>query len=149
MSIETHHFRYKSPLGPIGLELTDDRCHRITLGKLRAAECSPDHPMALWLRAYFRGKHLTPPDISPAKSEFQASLRHALLAIPFGEVRTYGELAKDLNSSPRAVGQALGANPLPILIPCHRIVAINGLGGFACGEEWKRKLLAWEGSLKA
>jgi len=147
MSKKTHLFRYKSPLGPIGLELADDLCHRITLGKIRAPECSPDHPMALWLRAYFRGKHLTPPDISPAKSAFQASLRQALLGVQFGEIRTYGELAKELNSSPRAVGQALGANPFPILIPCHRIVAANGLGGFAEGPTWKRKLLAWEQSL--
>ena len=149
MSKKTHLFRYKSPLGSIGLELANDRCHRITLGNIRAPECSPDHPMALWLRTYFRGKHLTPPDISPPKNSFQVSLRRALLEIPFGELRTYGELARVLNSSPRAVGQALGANPLPILIPCHRIVAANGLGGFACGDEWKRKLLAWEGSLKA
>ncbi len=149
MSEQTHLFRYKSPLGPIGLEMADDVCLRIMLGKVRAPECSPNHPAALWLRAYFRGKHLTLPAIAPAKSPFQASLRQALLEIPFGEVRTYGDLAKLLGSSPRAVGQALGANPLPIMIPCHRIVAAHGLGGFACGEMWKRKLLAWEGSLKA
>jgi methylated-DNA-[protein]-cysteine S-methyltransferase len=71
-------------------------------------------------------------------------MRKGLLEIPFGEVRTYGELARRLATSPRAMGQALGANPLPILIPCHRVIAADGLGGFACGLEWKRKLLKFE-----
>jgi len=147
MSVETHLFRYESPLGPIGLELVGDICHHITLGATRAPECSPNHPMALWLRAYFRGNHLNLPPIAPPTTPFQQRLRKALLEIPFGETRTYGELAKDLNSAPRAVGQSLGANPLPILIPCHRVVAANCLGGFAYGEEWKRKLLSWEASI--
>jgi len=144
MSIETHLFRYKSPLGPIELELIDGICHRIMLESTRAPECSPDHPVALWLRAYFMGKHLPLPTIAAPKSEFQARLRSALREIPCGELRTYGELAKILKSSPRAVGQALGANPLPIMIPCHRVVAVNGLGGFSGGEGWKEKLLGFE-----
>lgn len=102
--------------------------------------------MALWLRAYFMGKQLALPPIAPPNTLFQQRLRKALLEIPFGETRTYGELAKVLKSAPRAVGQSLGANPLPIMIPCHRIVAANGLGGFAYGEGWKRKLLSWEAS---
>jgi methylated-DNA-[protein]-cysteine S-methyltransferase len=141
---KTHPFRYESPLGPIGLELVDDICHHITLGATRAPECSPDHPVALWLRAYFRGSHLALPPVAPPDTPFQKRLRKALLEIPFGEIRTYGELAKVLNSAPRAVGQSLGANPLPILIPCHRIVAANGLGGFACGVAWKKRLLKFE-----
>ncbi|MFC1626123.1 methylated-DNA--[protein]-cysteine S-methyltransferase [Pseudomonadota bacterium] len=144
MSIETHLLRYESPLGPIGLELLGNVCHRLELGVARDKECSPDHPIALWLRAYFMGKHLALPAIVPAKSRFQEQLRHALLDIPAGQTRTYGELAKLLKSSPRAVGQALGANPLPIMIPCHRVVAVNGLGGFSGGEGWKEKLLRFE-----
>ncbi|MCF7821665.1 MAG: methylated-DNA--[protein]-cysteine S-methyltransferase [Mariprofundaceae bacterium] len=144
MSAQTHLFRYESPLGPIGLELAGDVCHHITLGSTRAPECSPDHPMALWLRAYFMGSHLNLPPIAPPNTLFQKRLRKALLEIPFGETRTYGELAKALNSAPRAVGQSLGANPLPILIPCHRIVAADGLGGFACGLAWKKRLLKFE-----
>jgi methylated-DNA-[protein]-cysteine S-methyltransferase len=147
MSIGTHLFSYKSPLGSIELELIDGVCHRIMLGSSRAPDCSPDHPTALWLRVYFRGKHLNLPPIAPANTPFQKRLRKALLEIPFGETCTYGELAKDLNSAPRAVGQSLGANPLPILIPCHRVVAANSLGGFAYGEAWKRKLLSWEASI--
>ena len=54
----------------------------------------------------------------------------ALRAIPRGQATTYGELALQLNSSPRAVGQACGSNPLPLIIPCHRVVAKNGAGGF-------------------
>jgi methylated-DNA-[protein]-cysteine S-methyltransferase len=144
MSIGTHLFSYKSPLGPIELELVDGVCHRIMLGSSRAPDCSPDHPIALWLRAYFMGKQLALPPIAPPNTPFQQRLRKALLEIPGGEVRTYGELAKTLNSSPRATGQALGANPLPILIPCHRIVAANDLGGFAYGQTWKKRLLKFE-----
>lgn len=57
---------------------------------------------------------------------------------------TYGELAKMVGTSPRAVGRILSANPLPIVIPCHRIVAGSGLGGFSAGIEWKIKLLRHE-----
>jgi methylated-DNA-[protein]-cysteine S-methyltransferase len=145
MSIETHLFRYESPLGMLGLELSGNVCHRLTLGTIDAPECSPDHPMSIWLHAYFRGMALMLPETAPPKTAFQGRLRKQLLRIPFGEVRTYGELAKSLNSAPRAIGQALGANPLPILIPCHRIVAAHGLGGFSCGIEWKKKLLDLEG----
>jgi methylated-DNA-[protein]-cysteine S-methyltransferase len=62
---------------------------------------------------------------------FQRRVRDALLSIPSGEVRTYGELALILGSAPRAVGQACGANPFPLAVPCHRVVAANGIGGFA------------------
>ena len=62
---------------------------------------------------------------------FQQRVWQALRDIPAGETRTYGEIAKQLNSSPRAVGNACRANPLPIVTPCHRVVAANGAGGFA------------------
>ncbi|MBI5751384.1 MAG: methylated-DNA--[protein]-cysteine S-methyltransferase [Hydrogenophilales bacterium] len=60
----------------------------------------------------------------------QMKVWQALLAIPRGQATTYGELARQLVSSPRAVGQACGSNPLPLIIPCHRVVAKNGAGGF-------------------
>ena len=147
MHAQTETFRYESPLGFIALELQGDVCHRILLKESRAAECSPDHPTALWLRAYFRGKSLPLPKVAPPNTPFQKKLRVALLNIPAGKPITYGELARLLDSAPQAVGQALGANPLPILIPCHRVVAANSLGGFAYGEAWKQKLLAWETSI--
>jgi methylated-DNA-[protein]-cysteine S-methyltransferase len=68
--------------------------------------------------------------VVPAGTPFQLRVWRALLAIPRGQPTTYGALAKQLGTAARAVGQACGSNPLPILIPCHRVVAANGLGGF-------------------
>ena len=83
-------------------------------------------------------------------SAFQQRLWQALRQIPPGETRTYGELAQRLGSSPRAVGNACRANPCPIIIPCHRVVAKQGLGGYAGATagprlQIKRWLLRHEG----
>jgi methylated-DNA-[protein]-cysteine S-methyltransferase len=80
---------------------------------------------------------------------FQRRLWDALCEIPRGKTLTYGELARRLDAEPRAVGQACGDNRLPIVIPCHRVVAANGIGGFAHATtgyllEAKRWLLAHE-----
>lgn len=94
---------------------------------------------------------LPPLDLSRG-SDFQRAVWQLLLAIPPGHTRTYGELAHDLNKTAgaRAVGAACGANPIPVIIPCHRVVAANGkLGGFSGGLEWKRRLLQIEGVLLA
>lgn len=69
---------------------------------------------------------------------FQQTVWQALQTIPLGKTKTYGELAKTLNTSPRAIGNACRANPVPIIIPCHRIVAANSLGGYAGGTKGKR-----------
>jgi methylated-DNA-[protein]-cysteine S-methyltransferase len=79
----------------------------------------------------------------------QQKVWQALLDIPRGETRSYGELATELHSSAQAVGQACGANPIPVIIPCHRVVAKTGLGGFMQQAEGstldiKRWLLAHE-----
>lgn len=66
----------------------------------------------------------------PAGTPFQLNVWRALMTIPAGQPTTYGALANRLGTAARAVGQACGANPLPILIPCHRVLAANGLGGF-------------------
>ena len=66
----------------------------------------------------------------PQGTPFQLRIWHALLAIPAGRPVSYGALAIQLNTAPRAIGQACGANPLPLVIPCHRVIAANGLGGF-------------------
>ena len=78
----------------------------------------------------------------------QADVRRAMLAIPYGETRRYGDLAKDLGVPAQAIGQACGANALPVLIPCHRILAANGLGGYsgAGGVDTKVALLRLEGA---
>ncbi|MCA1581634.1 MAG: MGMT family protein [Acidobacteria bacterium] len=81
-------------------------------------------------------------------------LLEATCAIPFGKVRTYGEIARAVGSpaGARAVGGALASNPVPIVVPCHRVVAAGGLGGYSGGTKgsglrWKRELLAIEGAL--
>ena len=84
-----------------------------------------------------------------AGSAFQNKVWLAIYAIPLGQTRTYSELATQLQSGPRAVANACGANCLPLAIPCHRVVAKNGLGGFMRGAKnglaIKRWLLAHEG----
>ena len=69
--------------------------------------------------------------------------------IPFGETRTYGQIAKLVGAAPQAVGQACGANPLPIIIPCHRVTGTDWFGGFSApgGVETKAALLRHEGAL--
>jgi methylated-DNA-[protein]-cysteine S-methyltransferase len=69
--------------------------------------------------------------LAEAGSAFQRRVWQAMCRIPRGGTRTYGELASALASAPRAVGQACGANPYPIVVPCHRVVAASGIGGFA------------------
>jgi len=66
---------------------------------------------------------------------FQQRVWQAIAAIPLGQTRTYGELARQIGSGPRAVANACGANNLPLIVPCHRVVAQNGIGGFMQGQE--------------
>jgi O-6-methylguanine DNA methyltransferase len=79
---------------------------------------------------------------------FQHDMRRAMAAIPYGETRTYGDLARLLGRPAQAIGQACGANPIPILIPCHRVLGAAGLGGFSApgGVETKIALLKLEGA---
>lgn len=79
---------------------------------------------------------------------FPGAFRRALTEIPFGGTRTYGDLAKALGVTPQAIGQACGANPLPILVPCHRVVGTGHLGGYSApgGIETKVVLLRLEGA---
>ena len=89
-----------------------------------------------------------PPYDLAVGTEFQRSVWEQMSAIPMGQTRSYGEIAGALGKpgATRAVGSACGANPIPVLIPCHRVLAAHGkLGGFSGGLEWKRKLLAFEG----
>jgi methylated-DNA-[protein]-cysteine S-methyltransferase len=80
---------------------------------------------------------------------FQISVWRELLKIPYGNVRTYREIAEKIGNprAARAVGNAAGANPIPIIIPCHRVIGVNGLGGYSCGIQIKKKLLEIEGVL--
>ena len=78
-----------------------------------------------------------------------AAVRRAMADIPHGETRTYGQIAKQVGAAPQAVGQACGANPLPIIIPCHRVTGTDWFGGFSApgGVETKAALLRHEGAL--
>jgi O-6-methylguanine DNA methyltransferase len=88
------------------------------------------------------------PPLDESGTAFQRAVWRALRAIPPGATRTYAEVARQVGRSAgaaRAVGQACGANPIPVLTPCHRVVAAGGrLGGFSGGLAWKRRLLARE-----
>lgn len=79
-------------------------------------------------------------------SKFQQRVCDAMLAIPLGETRTYGDLSKDLGVPAQAIGQGCGGNPIPVIIPCHRVLGANGLGGFSGsgGVETKVWLLKHE-----
>ncbi len=81
-------------------------------------------------------------------SDFQRTVCAAILAIPFGDTRTYGEIARDLGVPAQAVGGACGGNPIPIIVPCHRVMGAKGLTGFsgAGGVETKVALLRHEGA---
>lgn len=88
--------------------------------------------------------------INPQGTEFQRRVWTSLQQIPAGEVITYGELARELNSSPRAIGNACRKNPIPLIIPCHRVISAQGIGGFAGQTQGqkitiKKQLLQHEG----
>lgn len=92
-------------------------------------------------------RNFPPLDLS-AGTPFQQTVWRALGQIPIGQTRSYGEIAGAIGQpkAVRAVGGACGANPIPVLVPCHRVLAANGkLGGFSGGLDWKRKLLESEG----
>ncbi|WJW74773.1 methylated-DNA--[protein]-cysteine S-methyltransferase [Thiohalobacter sp. IOR34] len=144
-----------SPLGRLGLRL--DATGALTgidflpSGTPLRAPCSPAARRACdALEAYFKDPRRVPPvPLRPRGSPFQRRVWAALAEIPPGECRHYGELATRLGSAPRAVGQACRRNPVPILIPCHRVVAASGEGGYAGAREGpllaiKRWLLAHE-----
>ncbi len=141
--------RHDSPFGPLLLTEEEGRLTRLGWNAAEAADTSPVLEAARrQLDAYF-GQRLTVFDLPLALgSGFQARFLAALCAIPFGETRRYGDLARALNVPAQAIGQACGANPIPIIIPCHRILAASGLGGFSApgGIETKVALLRHEGA---
>lgn len=98
---------------------------------------------------YFAGRRqgFTVP-LAPIGSAFQRTVWAELARIPFGETRSYGDIARTLGTAPRAVGRANATNPIALLIPCHRVIGANGtLTGYAFGETTKRRLLEHEGVL--
>ena len=106
---------------------------------------------ASWLEQYFAGENPSPArlHITPEGTHFQKHVWEAMARIPYGHTRTYSQIAAQLReagvaASPRAVGGAVGRNPLLIVRPCHRVVAAGGLGGYAAGAKAKTWLLEHE-----
>lgn len=144
---------WSAPVGPVALGEEEGRLVRLWLpGQIPPDLALGDSPALaaglLALQGYFRGRPV-PKDLplSPGGTPFQRAVWAALEDIPWGETRTYGHLAAQLGrpGAARAVGQACHRNPLPILIPCHRVVGANGaLTGFAGGLACKEALLRLE-----
>jgi len=78
-------------------------------------------------------------------SPFTKKVLEVVKNIPYGKVKTYGDIARELNTSPRAVGRAMNKNPLPLIIPCHRVVGKNDIGGYSYGIRHKINILKNEG----
>jgi len=150
-----------SPLGKLELTAADSGLVGVFFEqhqhpRVLAAVSAPEHPVLIQARRelaqYFAGKRSrfeTP--LAPASllggTPFQVAVWQALLTIPFGETRTYGEIARQIGrpSAVRAVGAANGQNPISILVPCHRVIGESGaLTGYAGGVQNKRWLLVHE-----
>ena len=155
-SVEHYSARIKTPFATLGI-MSDDT-HLLAIHFLPASiDAKPPTPNTIaHLVSVQLTIYLDKPTFKfdlPIKlngSKHQLDVWHALQKIPAGKTKTYGELALSIDSSPRAVGTACGKNPVPIVVPCHRITAANGLGGFMGGKRddplaIKRWLLAHEG----
>ena len=154
---------YTSPHGPIVIEsdgqaitslrFSNEQVHADSTGQgeeilKEAATALPIIAETIqWLDDYFAGKRpCNVPRLNPQGTDLQKRVWQALLPIPYGETLSYGEIAKMVGCrSAQAVGQAVGANPIALIIPCHRVIAANGqIGGYAYGTEIKKRLLDLE-----
>lgn len=136
--------------GPVTIESDGERVCDIRLGKRgRGKPDAASREGARQLREYFAGKRRSfdfPVRVEAPR--FTRSVLRRLERIPYGEALSYGEVARSVGNAraARAVGQAVGSNPLPIVVPCHRVLAAGArIGGFGAGLEWKRFLLDLEG----
>jgi len=136
MNIDHYQAVVSAPGFSLGIRCNDDEIAAIDFLEPRA-EIAPKSPLAREAVRQLR-RWLTEPDfafglpLAPAGTPFQRRVWAAIAAIPSGETRSYGQLAETLKTGPRAVGNACGANPYPVIVPCHRVIAANhGLGGFA------------------
>jgi methylated-DNA-[protein]-cysteine S-methyltransferase len=155
------HKIMSSPIGKLKLVASDDGLAAILWenekpNRVRLGTTSEDqaHPILLkterQLKEYFDGKRKSfEIELDAVGTDFQKQVWEALLAIPFGETRSYGQLAKQLGNpcASRAVGAANGKNPIAIVVPCHRVIGSTGkLTGFAGGLDAKQHLLGLEDS---
>jgi len=133
---ETYSAVLSAPTFSIGIRCDDDEITEIAYLEPRA-EIQPATPLAQeavrQLRAYLKDpRFVFSLPLAPAGTPFQRKVWQGIANIKPGKTRSYGELAASIHSGPRAVGNACGANPYPLVVPCHRVVAAHqGLGGFA------------------
>ena len=146
------YFFCPSPIGILTLTQQDDSIIRLDFPGVSMQGAPEPTPLLLeacrQLREYFAGQRRSfQLPLAPQGTPFQQQVWQALAEIPYGETRTYGEIAEAIGrkGASRAVGAANHRNPLPIFIPCHRVIGANGsLTGYAGGLETKRFLLALE-----
>ncbi len=152
MTTAPHRAVYATPLGPMTATGDAQAVHSLWFTPAAAPDtarpCPPLAQLETELAAYFAGElteFATP--LAPQGTEFQRRVWDELVRIPFGETRSYAAIARSLGdpAATRAVGTANGANPLAIVVPCHRVVRTGGaLGGYAGGLDAKRWLLDHE-----
>jgi methylated-DNA-[protein]-cysteine S-methyltransferase len=136
MNADTFAAVLSAPTFALGIRCNDDEIEELAYLEPRA-EQKPLTPLAKecvrQLRAYLKDPAFAfGLPLAPAGTLFQRKVWAQIAAIPSGDTRSYGEVAASLRSGPRAVGNACGANPYPLVVPCHRVVAADhGLGGFA------------------
>ena len=139
----------KSPVGALTITETEGAITSVAWGGTHKDDTPLLRDADAQLAAYFAGalKSFDLP-LRVAGSDLQREVCNAMQAIPFGDTRTYGDLAKDLAVPAQAVGQACGGNPIPVISPCHRILGASSLGGFSGGTgiETKIALLKHEGA---
>lgn len=138
-----------SPVGPLSVIVQDGAVARLEWSVVDGVSDAVATEAISQLAQYFAGeRQVFDLPLGPQVIDFQKKFGAALCAIRFGETRTYGELAREMGVPAQAIGQACGANPIPIIIPCHRVLGAKTLGGFsgAGGVEGKVQLLRHEGA---
>jgi len=138
-----------TPVGRLGIAERDGRIVRVSwsatpFGQPTGLLTEAARQMAAYFAGESTGFDLP---LDPGGSELERRVFDAMRAIPYGRTRTYGEIARDLGTYGEPVGKACGANPIPVIIPCHRVLSATGLGGYsgAGGIETKIALLKLEG----
>lgn len=146
------HLSVPSPVGALSIFSEDDEIVALEWGRVDADDDNAVlHEAADQLRRYFDGSLKTfDLPLQPAGSEHEQAVWQEMCKIPYGDMWTYGDLARNIDSVARAVGGACGRNPIPIIIPCHRVVGSDGsMTGFSggAGVETKEWLLRHEGAI--
>ncbi|MBV8516096.1 MAG: methylated-DNA--[protein]-cysteine S-methyltransferase [Acidobacteria bacterium] len=141
---------FDSRIGPLHVAIDDDeRVVAVSFRPHGLREADASHPAIVQLREYFDGKRTVfELDLAPRGTEFQRAVWDELLRVPYGATVTYAEIAHRIGrpNAVRAVGAANGANPIAVIVPCHRVIGSNGtLTGYGGGIERKQWLLAHEG----